>query len=347
MFMTRKNLREICLTGEETLLEGLRAIDRGRIQMAVVEDHEGKLAGIVTDGDIRRGLLSGLPLDASLMNVLNTNFYSVSPDAQRADVLDTMLAREFDQVPVLDAAGRLHGVHLLTDFLSSKQRENLAVIMVGGKGTRLGELTRFLPKPMIKVAGRPILERIVHQLVGAGISRIYLAVNYLAGVIEEHFGDGQRFGCEILYLREEEPMGSGGALSLLPLDLTESILVMNGDLVSQFDIEAFFQTHESRGAAITVGVQDYKHKVPFGCVRIEDGCIRSLEEKPILARIINTGIYAITPEYVRQVPREFYPITRLLESALTAGDIVASHRVDEWVDVGQPDELARARGETE
>ena len=166
-------------------------------------------------------------------------------------------------------------------------------------------------------------------------------------MIEEHFGDGQRFGCEILYLREEEPMGSGGALSLLPLDLTESILVMNGDLVSQFDIEAFFQTHENRGAAITVGVQDYKHKVPFGCVRIEDGCIRSLEEKPILARIINTGIYAITPEYVRQVPREFYPITRLLESALNAGDIVASHWVDEWVDVGQPDELARARGETE
>ena len=347
MHCSKIKLDDLRVSEESSLLEGMKAIDRGSVQMAVVEDEAGKVVGVITDGDIRRGLLSGLALDASLKGVVKRDFYSVAAATSRADVLDLMLAREFEQVPVLDSSGKLQGMHLLTDFLSSRNRDNAAVIMVGGKGTRLGELTRTLPKPMIKVAGRPILERIVHQLVGAGITKIYLAVNYLAEVIEEHFGDGQRFGCEIFYLREDEPMGSGGALSLLPRDLAESVLVMNGDLISQFDIEAFFQTHESRGAAITVGVQDYNHKVPFGCVRIEDGCIRELEEKPTLARIINTGIYAITPEYVRRVPKEFYPITQLLESALTAGDIVASHWVDEWVDVGQPDELARARGEKE
>lgn len=343
--MIRNKLEDFKVVDTGSLIEGMRAIARGAVQLAVVEDADGHVIGIITDGDIRRGLLNGMALADPLASVINRNFFSVGLSTSRADVLDCMLARNFEQVPVLDEAGRLLGIHLLTEFLSSKQRNNSAVIMVGGKGTRLGELTRAIPKPMIKVAGRPILERIIHQLVGAGVTRIFLAVNYLADVIEDYFGDGQQFGCEIIYLREEEPMGSGGALSLLPRDLDEPILIMNGDLISQFDIDAFLQTHERTEAAITIGVQKYEHQVPFGCVELAGSTIAKLEEKPVLEKIINTGIYAVSPDYCREVPQEFFPITKLLELALQRGDTVASHWVDEWIDVGEPKQLAMARGE--
>ncbi|MGC6567821.1 MAG: nucleotidyltransferase family protein [Akkermansiaceae bacterium] len=345
MRLQKTELEDLTVASQASLIDGMRAIDRGALQLAVVEDQRRKVIGIITDGDIRRGLIKGMSLDDPLVPVVNQDFFSVSLSTPRADVLDSMLAREFEQVPVLDDEGKLVGIHLLTDFLSVKQRSNAAVVMAGGKGTRLGELTRALPKPMIKVAGRPILERIIHQLVGSGISNIFLSVNYLSEVIEKHFGDGRRFGCEISYLRETEPMGSGGALSLLPDSLEDPILVMNGDLISQFDIDAFLKTHDEKQAAITVGVQEYRHSVPFGCVKTRDGCIEELEEKPTLVRTINTGIYAISPSYFRQVPCEFFPMTQLLESALAKGDTVASHRVDEWIDVGEPRQLAEARGE--
>ncbi|MFT6180103.1 MAG: dTDP-glucose pyrophosphorylase [Akkermansiaceae bacterium] len=345
MISSSIKLQAIRILETESLLAAMGAIDAGAIQMAVVENGEGIMVGLITDGDIRRGLLAGMSLSDPIEACCQRGFISVSEGTSRVEVLEMMLARSFEHVPVVDQRGCFKGVHLLTEFLTPRRRENIAVVMAGGKGTRLGELTRHLPKPMIKVAGRPILERIVHQLVGAGVTQIYLSVNYLAEVIEDHFGDGRKFGCEISYLREESPLGSGGALSLLPQPMEEAILVMNGDLISEFDVERFLDTHEKTKAAITVGVQSYQHQVPFGCVQIEDGQIRALVEKPALSETINTGIYAIAPKYVAMVPNSFFPIISLVESALGAGDIVTPFQIDEWVDVGEPKQLARARGE--
>ena len=345
MISSSTTLQAIRILETESLFAAMGAIDAGVIQMAVVENGEGIMVGLITDGDIRRGLLAGMSLSDPLEACYQRSFFSVSEGTSRVEVLEIMLARSFQHVPVVDERGRLKGVHLLTEFLSPRRRENIAVVMAGGKGTRLGELTRHVPKPMIKVAGRPILERIIHQLVGAGVTDIYLAVNYLAEVIEDYFGDGRKFGCQISYLREESPLGSGGALSLLPKSIEDPVLVMNGDLISEFDVERFLTTHEKTKAAITVGVQSYQHQVPFGCVEIEDGQIRTMVEKPALSETINTGIYAIAPKYVAMVPNSFFPIVSLVESALSAGDIVTPFQIDEWVDVGEPRHLAIARGE--
>ncbi|MDA7880816.1 nucleotidyltransferase family protein [Akkermansiaceae bacterium] len=345
MISSAIKLQAIRILETESILSAMAAIDAGAIQMAVVENGEGVMVGLITDGDIRRGLLAGMSLSDPIEACCRRDFISVSEGTARVEVLEMMLARSFEHVPVVDERGCLKGMHLLTEFLSPQRRENIAVVMAGGRGTRLGELTRNLPKPMIKVAGRPILERIIHQLVGAGVTKIYLAVNYLAEVIEDYFGDGRKFGCQISYLREESPLGSGGALSLLPHPMEEAILVMNGDLVSEFDVERFLEAHEKTKAAITVGVQSYEHQVPFGCVQIEDRKIRALVEKPTLSETINTGIYAIAPKYVAMVPNSFYPITSLVETALGSGDVVTPFQIDEWVDVGEPKQLAMARGE--
>jgi NDP-sugar pyrophosphorylase family protein len=255
-----------------------------------------------------------------------------------------MQAMRIDQIPVIDSEGHVHGVHLLHELLGAVERPNWAVVMAGGKGTRLGELTRSIPKPMLKVAGRPILERLILHFIGFGIRRIFLAVNHLSEVIEEFFGDGARFGCQIEYLREEEPLGTGGALSLLPLDPNCPVLVSNGDLVTQANLEDMLSFHEKGGYGMTVGVYDYTHQIPYGCVEQENGQIHSIVEKPTIIRSINAGIYLVNPPILKMVPKRFFPITELINLSLLQNLRVGAWQVnDEWIDVGHREELKRAR----
>jgi NDP-sugar pyrophosphorylase family protein len=266
----------------------------------------------------------------------------------RAEVLDLMQARLIDQVPVLDDAGCVRGLHLIHDIIGGRKLNNAAVIMAGGKGMRLRPITEHLPKPMIKVAGRPILERLVLHLVSFGVTRIYLAVNYMSHVIEDHFGDGSQFGCSIQYLREKEPLGTGGALSLLPECPNEPILVMNGDLVMQANIASLIRFHTERGFYATMGVKPYRHEVPFGCVEVESGRIQSVHEKPSIDKLINAGLYVISPDALKDIPKSFFPITELFEAAIEVGRNCGSFLIeDDWADVGRMDDLNEAQGKTD
>jgi NDP-sugar pyrophosphorylase family protein len=256
-----------------------------------------------------------------------------------------MQARTIQQVPVLDADGKPIGLHLIHELVGALTRPNWAVIMAGGKGSRLGGITQHVPKPMLPVAGRPILERLVLHLVGFGFRRIYLSVNYMAHVIEEHFGAGERFGCEIRYLREEKPLGTGGSLSLLPEIPTDSLLVLNGDLVTQADIGALLRFHEYGGYQCTVAVRQYCHAVPFGCLRVEDGMIVEIEEKPLITRLINAGMYVMEPAALSLIPiNQEFPITELLGRLLQeAQPVGAFELMGDWIDVGLPEQLKVAR----
>jgi NDP-sugar pyrophosphorylase family protein len=277
--------------------------------------------------------------------VLNRSYTVVDRRQGRADALDLMLARHIDVVPVLDEAGRPVGLHLLHAFLEPRARGNWAVIMAGGRGTRLAPLTDTVPKPMLRLAGRPILERIVLHLVGHGFSRIFLSVNYLAGVIEDHFGDGRSLGVRIEYLRETEPLGTAGALGLLPEAPDRTLVLLNGDLVTSVDVSGLIDVHERGGFAATVGTRRYVHSVPFGCVERDGDRITGLEEKPAIVREVNTGIYALAPQVVGLVAANV-PLTmpELIARVLERGEPVGAFEVeDDWVDVGQRDQLARAR----
>ncbi len=343
--MNRTTMQELRVSPSDSLLNVLKIIDVGAEQIAIVLDEDGRLLGIVTDGDIRRALISGYSMDSPLDGFYTKEFKSVGVSYSREAALSLMAANRIEHLPIVDDEGRLHGLHLLSELVVIDEKPNWAVIMAGGRGSRLGALTDTIPKPMIKVAGRPILERIVLQLVGAGIRKIYLAVNYLSHLIEDHFGDGSDFGCQIEYLRETEPLGSGGALSLLPMEPKDPVIVMNGDLVTEFSLRGLLRTHERRNASITVGVRKYTHGVPFGCISEDGDLVTELREKPVLEELINTGIYAISPELIQRVPNEFYPITRLIEGALKKEEKVTCFHIDEWIDVGQPHQLAQARGE--
>ena len=343
----KDDLEKSTILETATLREALMAINTGILSGAVMVNREdGRLCGVMTDGDLRRMLLSGVSMDESVTPYVTRDFTWVDENASRSHVLDLIRARVIKHVPVVNDEMKLVGVHLLEEMIAGRDLPNEAVIMAGGRGVRLGDLTNDLPKPMLRVAGRPILERIVIHLVGAGIKVIHIAVNYRREVIEDYFGDGSRFGCAISYLRESEPMGSGGALSLLPKLPQSPLLVMNGDLVSDFSVKSMLRYHQNGKYAATMALSVYSHKIPFGCVDFVDGTVVAFREKPSVRELVNAGIYVISPEVLRLVPNGFFPITELLESCLKTGCSVGGFLLqDDWADVGTPIELFRARGE--
>ena len=343
--LSAHSLQPSCLNQNKTLFDAIQALDGPAEGMAFVTDVEGKVVGVMTDGDVRRALMREARLDAPIDSYFRHDFLYVSAAESREQVLDLMQAKKIKHLPILDGAGKLIGIHLLHDIVGGRKLPNQAVIMAGGKGVRLRPFTEHLPKPMIPVAGRPILERLVLHLVGCGITRIHLSVNYLAEIIVKHFGDGSRFGCEISYLHEAAELGTGGALSLLPAIPEEPIVVLNGDLVTQLDVVSMLNCHAASGSAATIGYRPYSHQVPFGCLDIRDDGVVGIQEKPMLERSVNAGVYVISPKVLELVPRKFFPITDLFQMLLDRGDKVGAYEITtDWTDVGQHSELSKARG---
>jgi dTDP-glucose pyrophosphorylase len=344
--MHRHELSKFVVRPDQTVRDAMRVITDNWRELALLADQDLHVIGVITDGDIRRGLLKGLTLESPAASVMTRDFVAVGPNADRAAVLDLMKARTIRHVPVLDGERRLVGIHFLEALIGTTDKPNLAVIMAGGEGRRLRPLTDSRPKPMMEVAGRPILERIVLHLVGYGIKRIFISVNYLAEMIRNHFGSGEDFGCSIEYLHEDHPLGSGGALSLLPRDVVHPFLVMNGDLVSQFDVSRMLEHHTREAAAATIAARHHQVDIPFGVLELRDGRLGALSEKPSAHFLINAGIYVLQPALLDLIPsNRFYPITSLFERLLMEEQKVAVYRIEEdWIDVGRREDLSRANG---
>ncbi len=339
-----ERIRQCSVTRKGNLEHAMRALDFGAVGIALVVDEKARLVGTLTDGDVRRALLRGASLASPLLPYLRTEYVAVSPEAGRTEVLDLMQSRLIEQIPIVDDAGRLIGLHLLHQVLGAEERSNVAVIMAGGQGVRLRPVTETIPKPMIRVAGRPILERVLLHLVGYGIRHVYLAIHYLGHMIEDHFGNGARFGCRIDYLREKQPLGTGGALALLKKIPADPVIVMNGDLITQANIPAILRFHEEGCYTATMAVRRYGHRIPFGRVEYEGGRVVRLEEKPVLDCSINAGIYVLNPSLIREIPKGYYPITELFEACLTRDEPVGAIEIEEeWLDVGQREQLKQGR----
>ncbi len=341
-----KILQKACIFNDASIRDAMLSLSDSCVGASLVVNAEFKLLGIVTDGDIRRAILSGAALADNILPFMQAEFLSVPVEAPRAEVLDLMKSRFIEQVPVLDKNGKVVGIHFLRQMLGSVEKPNLAVIMAGGRGERLKPLTDKVPKPMVRVAGRPILERIVLHLVGQGIRKIYISVNYLAEQIEMHFKNGHNFGCEIQYLREDAPLGTGGSLSLINEQINAPFIVLNGDLITQANFDEMLNKHHLENNYITLGIREYTQNIPFGCVEIDSGRVKSITEKPVLSKIINAGIYIFSPDNLKNIPpNSFFPITGLIERALESGQRVGVFPVDEeWADIGRPEELHKARG---
>lgn len=352
--MAKVAISEVSLPLEATLLDALRCIDRSGVHAALIIDEAGSLAGMLTDGDVRRAILNGAALSTAALPHATTHPQTVTVGSSRAAVLDLMRALWISAVPEVDGDRRPLGLHTLSAVVGAQELPNPAVIMAGGRGSRLGALTRSVPKPLMEVAGRSILEWILLNLVGGGIRKIYISINHLGDLIVEHLGDGSRLGCEVEYLREDpaEPLGTAGSLSLLHAerpDIDLPVLVMNGDLMVQFEPRGLLGFHAARGADVTVGIRPYQHEVPFGVVDVDhDGHVAGISEKPAISMLVNAGVYVISPAVLAQVPPAT-PCTmpEVIDRCLLGGGKVTAWELStDWIDVGTPADLARAKGDT-
>ena len=335
-----------------TIIEALRAIDEGACGMCCIVDGSRRLIGVLTDGDLRRGLLAGASVEDRALPFASTTPRTVSTHMDRAHVLDLLRSLGIATIPVLDPDGRLTGLHTLSAILGADDLPNPAVIMAGGRGTRLGAHTADTPKPLMNVAGRSILEWLVLGLAGDGVRDITVAVNYLADRIVERLGDGSDLGCTISYIHEEpeSPLGTAGSLAAFRgsrPDLADPVLVLNGDLMVQFDAASLLQHHRACGAAITCAVRPYEHTIPFGVVSLGPGDrVVAIEEKPTLSRPINSAIYAVEPGILDRVPAgRASTMPDLIDSCLSTGEVVSAWQLtSDWIDIGTPSDLARAKG---
>lgn len=331
----------------QPLMSVLRSLEASGLEIVLIEDERGFARGVLTDGDVRRALLAGATLDTPVDAYVTAGFLSATPATSRAEVLDLIQIRRIGEVPIVSGDGRFIGLHTLHDLMGAETKPHWAVVMAGGRGERLRPLTDSIPKPMVKVAGRPILERIVLHLVGCGIRKIFISINYMSEVIETYFRDGASFACSIEYLRERIPLGTGGSLSLLPQLPSHPTLVLNGDLVTQFDVTRMLAFHDEGGYRATVGIHEYSHTVPLGVVELDGDRVVQIREKPTQLWRVNAGIYVLDSELLRRVPADtYFGLPALIEECLESGEAVGAFHVrEDWFDIGQHHELKRARGE--
>lgn len=339
-----KSWQEVLVSPHATLREALGVIDRSGSQMALVVDADRRLLGTLSDGDIRRALLKGVELSDQVGHAMHTSPQCARVGDDRTAILATMRRRGLHQMPVVDEQQRVVGLEIYVDFFDSPRRPNWMVIMAGGLGSRLGDLTRDVPKPMLQVGSRPLLETIVRNVAEQGFERIYLAVNYKAEQIEGHFGDGARFGIDIRYLREEQRLGTAGPLSLLPDTPSAPLVVTNADLLTKEDFGDMVDRHVESGAAATMGVRPYEMQVPFGVVRERDGTIEAIDEKPLHRFMVSAGIYVLSPHCLELVPRgRSFDMPTLFDELIACGQRARCHHVRSyWLDIGHLHDYERA-----
>ncbi|HIA99446.1 MAG TPA: CBS domain-containing protein [Gemmatimonadetes bacterium] len=251
-----QELQSHSITRDCTVREAIDQMNQNRVGILIVVDPEGILLGTVTDGDVRRAILRSISLSSSLEEIMCRHPLTVSPASTPSDVLQVMEEHRLHHIPVLDDDNRVVDLLHIGDFLGSPRHFSTAVIMVGGQGKRLHPITQSIPKSMVVVAERPALEHVIDQVISAGIEQVYLSVNHMADVIEDHFGDGEDVGVKIKYIREEEALGTGGSLRLLPQMPSGPFLVMNGDVLTTADLAQLFTFHTAHRSMMTIAAAE-------------------------------------------------------------------------------------------
>ena len=336
--------RQAILPVDSTIQQAIRNLDQVAIKIVIVVNLAGELQGTISDGDIRRGLLKGLDLSSPIVSIVHRNAFVVPPEMGREMVMQLMTANKIQQIPVVDEHHHVVGLHLWDEITTPSVRPNLMVIMAGGMGVRLRPQTENCPKPMLLVAGKPMLEHIIDRAKLEGFSRFVLAIHYLGKMIEDHFGQGDKLGVKIDYLREKSPLGTAGALGLLSPIPDAPFVVTNGDVVTDIRYGELIDFHIRHAAIATMAVRVHEWQHPFGVVQTQGVDIVGLEEKPVARSHINAGVYALSPDALRGLKAgdhcDMPTLFRRLQA--DAKRTVAYPMHEPWLDVGRPDDLKRA-----
>jgi dTDP-glucose pyrophosphorylase/CBS domain-containing protein len=348
--------RRISLQPTATVRDAIAALERGAVGITLVIDRDNRLLGTVTDGDIRRAILRNVPLDGGVDELLvrpDDSPYRTPVTAPASTPDDELLAlmhvKKVRQIPLVDGEDHVLGLATMPELTRRRSLGIPAVVMAGGFGTRLHPLTEQTPKPLLPVGGKPILGWIIEGLSEHGIEDVWITTHYHAPQIRDYCGDGSRWGIQVRYLHEETPLGTAGALTLLPERFSTPFLLMNADLLTRLNYRSLYEYHADVGAVMTVCVKQHSIQIPYGVVEVENGLVRDLSEKPSRHLYINAGIYVLAPELPAHIPRgRPFNITDLIQQLLDDGAKTASFPVREyWLDIGQMPDYQQAQVDVE
>jgi dTDP-glucose pyrophosphorylase/CBS domain-containing protein len=351
--MNEKKLQTLFISTAHSIRAAMQCIDQGAVGIALAVDSDRKLIGTITDGDIRRSVLASSDLDMPVSLLLASKIGTEYPKpitalvGSRRDELISLLHKYLlRQIPIVDNDGKVVDLVMLDDLIPTQDLPLQAVIMAGGLGTRLRPLTEDMPKSMLPVGGKPLMELVIEQLRQVGIRRVNVTTHYKPEKISDHFGDGSSFGVELNYVNEDKPLGTGGALGLIQKP-TEPLLVINGDILTQVDFRAMLAYHREHRAVMTVAVRQYDIKVPYGVIECEGSRVCALKEKPQMHFLVNAGVYLLEPKVYEFIPNgEHFNMTDLIQWLLDSDHIVASFPIIEyWLDIGQLADYERAQND--
>jgi len=342
-----KSWKDVLVQPETPIMKVMQLIDASALQIALVVDTANHLLGTVTDGDIRRGILSNIALDEPVHKIMFTQPSTAKIEEDRDTILAKMKSKLLRQIPILDQFGCVVGLENWEELANIKERENIVVLMAGGLGTRLGALTNDCPKPLLKVGNKPVLETILESCREYGFRRFYFSVNYRADMVENYFGNGSRWGVDISYIQENKRLGTAGALGILPIKPTLPLLIMNADVLTKVNLNQLFDFHVEHNAMATMCVREYDFQVPYGVVKLDQHRLIGIEEKPVQSFFVSAGIYVLNSEALQFIPKnEFFDMPTLFEKIISEKHETAAFPVHEyWLDIGKIADYERANGE--
>lgn len=349
MFFDVDTCKNCFVDPDGSIKDAIKSIESGRFKIALVTENLN-LYGTVCDGDIRRGILNGLDLTASVKEIMQTKFVKFCENNPKEDLDKKCKENNISQIPILSESGLLKGLFVQNEILpisSSKSLPNYALIMAGGKGLRLRPLTENCPKPLLPVNGKPILEIIIQQCIKAGIKKFYISVHYLSDKIVNYFGDGSNWGAEINYIYEDNPLGTAGAIQFLKGKVKDSILVLNGDLLTKVNFNNIFNYHQKHEAEITICVRENNITSPYGVIDVEGIKYKKMTEKPTFKYLVNAGIYILKNTVIDTIKeKEYIDMPELIErSKLLKKNIIVYPIHEYWLDIGRHESLTQANTE--
>ncbi|MDP3265880.1 MAG: nucleotidyltransferase family protein [Sulfuricurvum sp.] len=323
---------QLILSEKTTLEEAIELLDKNNIFGLPVVDTYNNFIGLITDYDIRKAVLNKT---LNLDSIINRTPFILNSSMSKATALKALQNNHRRHAPLVDENNKLVDFICLEDISS---RPNRVVIMAGGLGTRLGDLTKDIPKPMLKVGNKPMLEHIINMFTHHGFHKFILSVNYKSEVIKSYFKDGRDFGIEIEYTEETKRLGTGGALSLINSDLQESFFVVNGDVLSSMNYLSLLNFHDTSKSLATMCIVKHSHQIPYGVIEVDkENNIVNMQEKPIRDFFINTGIYILDPQVLSYIPKnEFFDLPSLFDALKRENKIIKSYEIiEDWIDIGQ------------
>ena len=334
-----------CITSDVgDIRRAISTIERGGLRIALIVNNQNKLVGTVCDGDIRRALLKGLTLDSPLSSIIQKSYYRANSDVSKKEISKIMKENSISQIPIVTKDNELIGLEISQDLIPTSSKlliPNYALLMAGGKGTRLKPITNDCPKPLLPINGKPILEIILEQCINSGIRNFYISVHYLSEKIINYFGDGSKWNVNIEYLKENIPLGTAGALKLLPNNFNNPIIVINGDVLTKTNFREILKYHSDNNADITICAREHKLSSPYGVIEVQGIKFKSMIEKPSFSQLVNAGIYALNPNVIKMIkPNQYLDMPELINLNQKNKKNIIVYPVHEyWIDIGKPESL--------